>query len=1229
LQVDAQALGWTGPVPRLRDAILKALLAEGMVACTHNHAGPGVDPESSLPTDEAYLASTHQRIADGLRHAVDNLRPARIGVGATVEDRISFIRRFHMKNGSVQCQPGDRDQILCAEGRLDPQVGVICAKDADDRVVGLLANFACHACHHGGDTSITAGFPGQLAVALKETYGQHCAVVFRNGAFGNVLHCNFVNPRHNDNMTRMGRLLADDIQRVVNRPSMVDRAVVSARSVTLRLPLRDPDGPYGTGMKFRQPYGSEELYRAEAAKLKARYAQDPYWAAEVQCLQIGPDAVLVGMPGEYFSDDGLRIKTASRMTYTFVVGQANDKLGYIPSRKAFDGGGGTGLTGDYYDNMDFTGFALSRVDPTVNFQWGTGSPDASMGVDTFSVSWTGQVEPQYSETYTFYTNTDDGVRLWVDDQLIIDQWVDQAPTEVSGNIALSAGVKYDIEMEYYENGGGAVAELRWSSVSQPKQIIPQSQLYPTVGGGLPSPWQLTDVGDVGAVGTANHSDPTFTIEGSGAQIWDVADEFCFVYQNLSGDGSIVARVASVENTNQWALGGVMIRETLAAGSKHLLMLLTPADGTCMYWRPSTDGGSYWTQDAGRQVPEYVKVERVGDNLTGYASEDGSSWTQIGSTQTISMSTDVYVGMAVCGWNDGVLCTATFDNVDVTTGGGGPNLISNPGFESGNTDWTDWGNATAVASDAHSGTYSMQVGIGSGGRGQNVSGWTVGNPYTLSGWGKVDSGETGWIGVKALDGGGNLGEWPIEITSTSYSYGAAPFTVPTGTVTLQVYVWKSTTAGYFYADDLSLTEGGGGDTTAPEAVTDLATSNATSSSIDLSWTAPGDDGSSGTATSYDIRYSTSTIDEGNWSSTTQVSGEPAPQVAGSSESMVVGGLSASTTYYFAIKTSDEVPNVSAISNSASGTTSAAADTTPPAAVTDLATSSPTSSSITLTWTAPGDDGNTGTASSYDIRYSTSSIDEGNWAAAAQVSGEPTPQSAGNGESMVIDGLSASTTYYFAIKTSDEVPNESAISNSPSGTTTGGGGTTYINSDFQVDTSGWYIAGFARTDLGGGDWVLYENTTGSSGTAENTTPLPAAIQIDMDFQRTTNGSTGEYFGFFFHESAVGGTPTGQRGYRLEYEAKTGTKKLELYRKNSDWGSEDHLATANSVAGDTNEHHLRITDDGTGWIQIYWDDMVTPVIDIDDSANYVGGANQYIGVQSSYDLNAWIDNVMVTDY
>ncbi|MGJ5634627.1 Calx-beta domain-containing protein, partial [Nostoc sp. CALU 1950] len=112
--------------------------------------------------------------------------------------------------------------------------------------------------------------------------------------------------------------------------------------------------------------------------------------------------------------------------------------------------------------------------------WALGSPDPSVGVDTFSARWTGQVQAKYSETYNFHTTTDDGVRLWVNGQQIINKFVDQSATEHSGSIALVAGQKYDIKLEYYDKTYEAVSQLSWSSASQTKEIIPQSQLYSPV-----------------------------------------------------------------------------------------------------------------------------------------------------------------------------------------------------------------------------------------------------------------------------------------------------------------------------------------------------------------------------------------------------------------------------------------------------------------------------------------------------------------------------------------------------------------------------------------------------------------------------------------------------------------------------------------------------------------------------------------------------------------------------
>ncbi|TVX94030.1 PA14 domain-containing protein [Paenibacillus agilis] len=141
-------------------------------------------------------------------------------------------------------------------------------------------------------------------------------------------------------------------------------------------------------------------------------------------------------------------------------------------------GNGTGLTGYYYNNVDFSNFKFKRFDSSINFDWGANSPNPTIEADTFSVRWIGEVQAQFSETYTFTTASNDGVRLWVNNQLLIDQWNDHDTTEHSGTITLSAGQKYAIKLEYYDRTAAAVSKLFWSSPSTPKSIIPHTQLYP-------------------------------------------------------------------------------------------------------------------------------------------------------------------------------------------------------------------------------------------------------------------------------------------------------------------------------------------------------------------------------------------------------------------------------------------------------------------------------------------------------------------------------------------------------------------------------------------------------------------------------------------------------------------------------------------------------------------------------------------------------------------------------
>ena len=145
-----------------------------------------------------------------------------------------------------------------------------------------------------------------------------------------------------------------------------------------------------------------------------------------------------------------------------------------------------GLTGTYYSTISFSGMATTEIDPTVNFNWNGNSPAANIGGDNWSAEWTGQVEIPCTDNYQFCVVGDDGVRLWLDGNLVDDGWVAQGPTmycnSVSGGfMAETAGTKHDIKMDYFQAGGGSVAQLEWlaACVGPSTQVIPQADLFPS------------------------------------------------------------------------------------------------------------------------------------------------------------------------------------------------------------------------------------------------------------------------------------------------------------------------------------------------------------------------------------------------------------------------------------------------------------------------------------------------------------------------------------------------------------------------------------------------------------------------------------------------------------------------------------------------------------------------------------------------------------------------------
>ncbi|MEJ2705759.1 MAG: PA14 domain-containing protein, partial [Sedimentisphaerales bacterium] len=213
--------------------------------------------------------------------------------------------------------------------------------------------------------------------------------------------------------------------------------------------------------KAHDPFPSDESKFVDGTNLTLTWT--PGFGAKLHTIYFGDDfdTVSNGTAGKpvgiaSYTPDSLELDK----TYYWRVDEfdgATTYTGDVWSFKTAREGGG--IRGDYYNGMNFNTLVLTRTDPQIDFNWGDpGSPDPAVPVDQFSARWTGEVEAGFTETYTFYTRTDDGVRLWVNGEQLVDSWVDQGATEHSGTIDLVAGNTYSLVMEYYENGGGAVAE---------------------------------------------------------------------------------------------------------------------------------------------------------------------------------------------------------------------------------------------------------------------------------------------------------------------------------------------------------------------------------------------------------------------------------------------------------------------------------------------------------------------------------------------------------------------------------------------------------------------------------------------------------------------------------------------------------------------------------------------------------------------------------------------------
>jgi hypothetical protein len=303
---------------------------------------------------------------------------------------------------------------------------------------------------------------------------------------------------------------------------------------------------------------------------------------------------------------------------------------------------------DVFDNVTVSGSVTSTPSPSVP----TGLAASNVTTSSVALSWNASTDAGGPGVggYYVYRNGNTSTPLAT---------VTSGTTYTDTTVAPSTAYTYQV---------AAFDTATPANVSAPSTAINVST--PSAGGGGTT-WTGGDIGAVGIPGSFTQSGGTFTVKGSGADIWGTADAFQFVSTSLTGNGSITARVVGQYTANSWTKAGVMIRETLGASSSYAAVEVTPGNGVVYQARTSTGAYAVTTQGPMVASPYWVRVVRSGTTFTGYASANGSSWTQIG-TYTANMASQVYVGLAVTSHANLSLTTAVFDNIN---GGSGSSTVT--------------------------------------------------------------------------------------------------------------------------------------------------------------------------------------------------------------------------------------------------------------------------------------------------------------------------------------------------------------------------------------------------------------------------------------------------------------------------------------------------------------------------------------------------------------------------
>ena len=344
-----------------------------LIHITQNHGSPSIgnhfckDSSTLIPAAYPWLRGGDPRynepalagVLKAVGLALKKLTPVRAATGRAMDGRVAFNRRFVMRDGQTLCHPPScSPNILHNEGPIDPEVGVTTFTAEDGRVVSALLHHTCHPCCGYGGTVAMADWPGAWCREMEAQWGEGCTPLVINGCCGNVHQNNHLDPEHKDDHRLMGRRLADSTRRALQKMTPLDasrfawdrrvapiprRAVSAELLADARKMLKEfPEPKWKDAAHIRVDW--DWVYAVGILDIADDRATSPCYPYEIQALRIG-DFALLALMGEPFVEAQLRIKKESGFPFSMVAHMCNGYLGYVPTPKAFAGGGYETRTG--------------------------------------------------------------------------------------------------------------------------------------------------------------------------------------------------------------------------------------------------------------------------------------------------------------------------------------------------------------------------------------------------------------------------------------------------------------------------------------------------------------------------------------------------------------------------------------------------------------------------------------------------------------------------------------------------------------------------------------------------------------------------------------------------------------------------------------------------------------------------------------------------------------------